>query len=198
MRSRHLPLALAGGFFAALLFAVPVQGQQGGGRRQPQPQQPQRRPVRPPRPQVGGGFIPEHGPESGRNGRDLPTIGGMSRQDHPGHPERPHVDINDDRWVGHNFPRGDLRFRLDHPWAHGRFPHAIGPRYIWRLHGGTRDRFDVGGFYFQVAPFEYDDCADWLWDSDDITIYDDPDHVGWYLGYNVRLGTYVHLMYLGE
>lgn len=147
-------------------------------------------PVGPARPPVGGGHIPNHGPQT-----HVPLQQG--RPDATGHPAAPHVDANNDRWVGHA-PSPSRNYHLDHPWEHGRFPGPTGARQVWRLGGGGPDRFGFGGFFFSVAPADMGYCDGWNWDSDDIVLYPDPDDPGWYLAYNVRLGVYVHVMYLGS
>jgi hypothetical protein len=145
---------------------------------------------------IGGGHIPSHGPTPVR-GKGKPVVENRSYADKGGHPEAPHVHSND-KWVGHDSGRNDARYHLDHAWEHGHFPGGIGAGHVFRIEGGDRNRFWFGGFYFSVAPADFGYCGDWLWGTDNIVVYDDPDHVGWYLAYNVRLGTYIHVMYLGN
>jgi hypothetical protein len=152
---------------------------------------------------VGGGHIPAHGPAPVRTppaaARAAAPTPAQPRsfRDQPAHPEAPHVHAENDRWIGHDTGRNDAHYHLDHPWEHGHFTGPIGAQHIFRLHGGNRERFGFEGAFFSVAPYDYGYVGDWLWDSDDIVLYPDPDHDGWYIAYNVRLGTYVHVMYLG-
>jgi hypothetical protein len=151
---------------------------------------------------VGGGYIPNRGPvathapaRSAPHNQAPAPAEHRSFRDAEGHPEAPHVHAENDRWIGHQ--GHDAGYHLDHPWEHGHFSGGIGPRHVWRLGGGSPERFGVGGFFFSIAGPDIGFANGWLWDNDDIVIYDDPDDPGYYLAYNVRLGTYVHVLYLG-
>jgi hypothetical protein len=108
--------------------------------------------------------------------------------------------VNHDQWFGHDRP-DDRRFHVDHPFEHGHFAH-FGPNYryrVLRIDGDHHRFWFPGGFYFQVADWDWATCADWCWTcGDDFVVYEDPDHDGWYLLYNVHTGLYVHVTYLGS
>jgi hypothetical protein len=168
-----------------LVFSIPVFAQHGGGKGEQHGGAKQ-----------GGGYIPKKGPAR-VGGQAHAAVEHRDYRDAEGHPNAPHVHA-DGKWVGHDTGRGDTHYHLDHPWEHGHFPGGIGRNHIYRLVGGGRDRFWFGGFFFAVAPYDYGYCDDWLWDSDEVVIYNDPDHIGWYLAFNVRLGTYVHVLFMGR
>lgn len=141
---------------------------------------------------------PSHGPRA-YQGPPPQQHDGDSRdfRDQPGHPDAPHVDEGS-KWVGHDTGRDDAHYHLDHPWEHGHFKGGFGPHHVWRIEGGGPNRFWFDGWYWSVAPYDIDWAGNWMWGSDEIILYEDPDHPGWYLAYDTRLGTDVHVMFLGS
>jgi hypothetical protein len=164
----------------ALLLALPVLAQRGGERGPNPPRADQGR-IPPPPPRRDN---PRSEPEPERH-----DAGRMNSTPH----------VNKDHWYGHDRP-DDKRYHIDQPFEHGRFEH-FGPSYRYRIERFDRDhhRFWLpGGFYFEVAAWDWPICADWCWDcADDFVVYEDTDHAGWYLLYNVHTGVYVHVNYMG-
>ena len=117
--------------------------------------------------------------------------------DKAGHPDAPHVHSNG-KWIGHDTGPDDPHYHLDHPWEHGRFTGGFGRGHVWHLAGGGPNRFWFGGFYFSVAPSTSAFAATGSGTATTSSSTKIPTTIGWYLAYNVRLGTYVHVHVLWE
>lgn len=116
----------------------------------------------------------------------------------PGHINNtPHV--SNDHWYGHDKPN-DTRYRLARPFEHGHFEH-FGPSYhynVVRIDPNLHRFWLPDGYFFDIAAWDWPLVSDWCWNcGDDFVIYDDPDHPGWYLLYNIHTGAYVHVQYMG-
>lgn len=115
-------------------------------------------------------------------------------------PQRPstHVPyVRDNNWYGHATPT-DTRFQLARPFASGRFT-QVGPGHVFRAARtdlAARHVWLPGG-EFEIVPSEWDVTAPWCWTCDDFVVYDDPDHAGWYMLYDTRMGEYVHAQLVG-
>ena len=158
-------------------------------------------------PAGGGGHIPARGPAPARaaapaRAPSRAQQAAPANENHiavhqTGHPDVPHVDAKGDKWVGHDTGRNDPHYQTAQPFAHGRFSGGFGPSHVFVMGGGNAQRFWFNNFYWDVAAYDYNIVAGWNWAGDQIVIYEDPDHIGWYLAYNPRLGTYAHVEYLG-
>ncbi|HEY6943862.1 MAG TPA: hypothetical protein VI431_01890 [Candidatus Acidoferrum sp.] len=89
------------------------------------------------------------------------------------------------------------RIRPGRAYPHGRYNHVrevfIARRFDYR----TRHIFLYDNSDWVVASYDVHRCRDWQWDRDQVYVYDDDHHPGWYLLFNARLGRYVHVEYFG-
>jgi hypothetical protein len=115
----------------------------------------------------------------------------------PGRPPTSVPYVRDGQWYGHAAVE-DPRFHLARPFPHGRFT-LTGPRHLY-----TVSRFDLDtrriwlpDGLFEIAEWDWASTSPWCWTCDQFTVYPDPDHPGWYLVYDVRMGEYVHAQFLG-
>ena len=167
-----------------LILLLSVSNQQGGATQHDStPQQMA--------PRANEGHLPPPPPPRGSN----PGEGGERLGDGRLN-NTPHVNHN--QWYGHD-SADDPIYRLERPFIHGHFDH-FGPNFRYRLLRVDPYRhwfWLPSGFYFEVLGRDWPVFSDWCWDcGDDFVVYEDPDHIGWYLLYNIHTGVFVHVQYM--
>ncbi len=89
------------------------------------------------------------------------------------------------------------RIRPGSAYPHGRYEHVRQVYVARRFDFRTRHLFLYDNSDWVVAAYDVDRCRDWQWERDQVYVYDDDHHPGWYLLFNARLGRYVHVEYFG-
>lgn len=82
-------------------------------------------------------------------------------------------------------------------YKHGRYKDV---KHVWKVRTyevRTRRVILVDRSTWVIASYDIPRCRDWEWDRDDVYVYDDDRHPGWYLLFNSRLGRHVHVEFFG-
>ena len=108
------------------------------------------------------------------------------------HPEVVHHDTV---VVHHDFET--VRIHPGHPYPYGHYGHVRSAfvAHSFDVHARRIVLFDRSNWV--VAPYDMRLCNGWDWDRDQVYVYNDDHHAGWYLLFNARLGAYVHVEYAG-
>jgi hypothetical protein len=82
-------------------------------------------------------------------------------------------------------------------YPHGHYEHVKQVFVARSIDFHTRNVVLYDRSNWVVASYDLNRCRDWQWDRDQVYVYDDDHHPGWYLLFNARLGRYVHVEYSG-
>lgn len=105
--------------------------------------------------------------------------------DNPNNPHYEHWDADHER------------IKPGHAYPYGRHEHVKQVFVARGIDYHTRRVTLYDNSNWVVASYDLDRCRDWQWDHDQVYVYDDDHHPGWYLLFNARLGRYVHVEYFG-
>ncbi|GAC1618134.1 MAG: hypothetical protein NVS9B13_05650 [Candidatus Acidiferrum sp.] len=89
------------------------------------------------------------------------------------------------------------RIRPGRQYPYGRYGNVRHAYICRRLDRRSRMLVLYDNSNWVVAPYDLDRTRDWEWDRDNVYVYDDDRHPGWYLLFNTRLGRYVHVEFSG-
>jgi hypothetical protein len=123
--------------------------------------------------------------DHGRSGDDRHDKGKHKGWDNPHNPHYSNWDYDHDR------------IRPGHRYPHGRYEHVKQHYVVRAFDVRTRNIVLYDRSNWVVATYDVPHCRDWNWDRDDVYVYDDDDHAGWYLLFNARLGRSVHVEFSG-